>query len=56
MTKHASAPESDLLQKATVRLIMPVERDHLDQLREQKHSLHSARPGGQYLRQNQMAD
>jgi len=50
MTKRESAPESNLLQKVTFRLILPEERDRFDHLLEQKHYLHSARLGGQSLR------
>jgi hypothetical protein len=50
VTKHESVPEADLLRNLTVRLIGPAERACFDQLLEQKHSLHSARLGGQTLR------
>ena len=50
MTTHKPAPESDLLRKVTVRLILPEERARFDQLLEQRHYLQSARLGGQSLR------
>lgn len=50
MTKQPSTPESELLGKVTVRLILPEERDRFDQLLEEKHYLQSARLGGQSLR------
>jgi uncharacterized iron-regulated membrane protein len=50
MTTSKVAPELDLLQKVTVRLMQPEERERFDQLLEQRHYLHSARLGGQSLR------
>ena len=50
MSKQKVAPEPDLLQRVTVRLILPEERDRFDQLLEAKHYLQSARLGGQSLR------
>lgn len=50
MTKRETAPETDVLQKVSVRLIVPQERDRFDELLEQKHYLKSARLGGQSLR------
>lgn len=49
-------PESDLLQKVTVRLLLPAERASFDQLLEQKHYLHSARLGEPSLRYVAEAD
>src|SRR5256884_8027980 len=50
MTTQKPAPESDLLRKVTVRLILPEERERFDRLLEQRHNLQSARLGGQSLR------
>jgi uncharacterized protein DUF4338/DDE family transposase len=50
MTKQAMTPESEVLRRVTVRLIVPEERDRFDQLLEQEHYLQSARLGGQSLR------
>lgn len=50
MTRREVAPESDVLQQVTVRLLWPEERERFDQLLEQKHYLHSARLGGPTLR------
>ena len=50
MTTQKPAPESDLLRKVTVRLILPEERERFDRLLEQRHYLQSARLGGQSLR------
>jgi hypothetical protein len=50
MKEHATAPESDMLQKVTIRLMLAEERERFDQLLEEKHYLHSARLGGQSLR------
>ena len=50
MTGREFTPESDVLPKVTVCLLLPEERDCFDQLLEQKHYLQSARLGGQTLR------
>ena len=50
MTKPKHTLEPDYLDKVTVRLITPEERDRYDTLLEQKHYLHSARLGGPSLR------
>lgn len=50
MTKQKNTPEPEYLDRVTVRLITPEERDRYDALLEQKHYLHSARLGGPTLR------
>ena len=50
MTKPSNAPETELLQKVSVRLIGGDERERFDQLLEKEHYIHSARLGGQSLR------
>lgn len=50
MTKQKTPPEGDYLRQATIRLIVPGERERFDALLEAQHYLHSARVGGQSLR------
>lgn len=50
MEKQQRQSESAVLERITVRLILPQERPPFDQLLEQQHYLHSARLGGQCLR------
>jgi hypothetical protein len=45
-----SKPESEVLRRITVRLVLPEERERFDLLLEKEHYLHSARLGGQALR------
>ena len=50
MPKQQKEPETDILGRVTVRLMLPPERERFDQLLEKEHYLHSARLGGQSLR------
>lgn len=50
MTKRQHVPEVDFLDKVTVRMIRPEERERFDALLVEKHYLHSARLGGPTLR------
>ena len=50
MTRPNPPPESQILRRVSVRLILPGERERFDQLLEQRHYLHSARLGGRSLR------
>jgi hypothetical protein len=50
MKRHESAPEPEILQRVTVRLLHEPERPRFDALLEQKHYLCSARMVGRTLR------
>ena len=50
MTMLNHKPESEVLRRITVRLVLPEERERFDLLLEKEHYLHSARLGGQALR------
>lgn len=50
MTTPKPTPEPQFLDKVTVRLILPEERERFDRLLETEHYLHSAQLGGQSLR------
>jgi hypothetical protein len=50
MTTLNHGPESEVLRRITVRLVLPEERERFDLLLEREHYLHSARLGGQALR------
>lgn len=50
MPNPQKPPEAEILQRISVRLVLPEERERFDRLLEQEHYLHSARLGGQSLR------
>ena len=50
MAMREARPESDVLRRLTVRLILAEERERFDLRLQQEHYLHSARLGGQTLR------
>jgi len=50
MPKVQIPSQTGVLERVSVRLLLPEERERLDQLLEQEDYLHSARLGGQSLR------